>query len=94
MDPQAAEQMKPGRIQELVFQELLLVTLKRLSRSMGSDKASYLEELRSVLILALKEMVRESAAFEDISFDSEATILEASLANLSFVIEEVQKEKT
>jgi len=85
--------MTPRKIQELVFQELLLVTLKKLARSMGSDKPRYLEELRTELILALKEMVRESAAFEDISFDSEATVLEASLANLNFVFEEVQKEK-
>jgi hypothetical protein len=39
-------------------------------------------------------MVSESAAFEDISFDSEATIPDASLTNLNFVFEEVQKEKT
>jgi hypothetical protein len=83
--------MKPREIGELVFQELLHVTLKRPVRSMGSDKARYLEELRTDLMLALKEMVSESAAFEDISFDGEVTILNASLANLNFVFEEVSK---
>jgi len=87
---QVALRAKSIEIQHLAFQELLLRALVSLATVTDSTVLGKLRELQPELILLTKELVREAAAFEDISYAEETKILKASIANLDFLFEEIQ----
>jgi hypothetical protein len=84
--------MKSLNIQQLVSQTILIHTLIWLANLMGASRFEGLQQLQHQLALRSEQIIRESAAVEDVSFDEESKIRETAIANLHFAFGEARNE--